>query len=283
LTDPAEESPRKQLGNRLRLLRVRAGLTGDKMPGFTQSKVSRLETGRTTPSLADIEAWARATNAGREEVAELAALVEQLAVATTSWRILHHLGRTEKQEDIAELERDSRAIRVFQPVMVPGLLQIAEYSRRVIEMSLSAPLSDVNLAVHARQERQAILYDQSKRFEFLLTETALRWSPGPPELMRAQLDRLTSVASLPNVQLGLIRLDAGPTAPFLHPFVVFESDQTVITVETFTAELSIRDPADIATYRQYLDQLRAMAVWADAAVREIQTMLPRPQAPDHPR
>lgn len=274
MTDPAEESPpRKQLGNRLRLLRVRAGLTGDKMPGFTQSKVSRLETGRTTPSLSDIEAWARATNASREEVGELAALVEQLAVATTSWRILHHLGRTEKQQDIAELERESQAIRIFQPVMVPGLLQIAEYSRRVIEMSLSSPLSDVNRAVHARQERQAILYDQAKRFEFLLTETALRWSPGPPELMRAQLDRLSSVASLPNVELGLIRLDAEPTAPFLHPFVIFEADQTVITVETFTAELSIRDPADIATYRQYLDQLRTMAVWADTAVREIQTML----------
>jgi hypothetical protein len=91
--------------------------------------VSRLETGRTTPSLTDIEVWARATSASQEEVGELAALVEQLAVSTTSWRILHHLGRTDKQQDIAELERESPAICVFQPVMIPGLLQIAEYAR----------------------------------------------------------------------------------------------------------------------------------------------------------
>jgi transcriptional regulator with XRE-family HTH domain len=273
LTDPTEESPRKQLGNRLRLLRVRAGLTGDRMPGFTQSKVSRLETGRTTPSLADIEAWARATSASREEVTELAGLVEQLAVATTSWRILHHLGRTEKQQDIAELEQESAAIRIFQPVMVPGLLQIADYARRSMQMSLAAPLPDVSRAVAARMERQAIIYDQGKRFEFLLTETALRWRPGPPEMMRAQLDRLVSVASLPNVELGIIRLDAEPALPFLHPFVIFEAEQTVITVETYTAELSIREPTDIATYRQYLDRLRSMALWADTAVREIQTML----------
>jgi transcriptional regulator with XRE-family HTH domain len=273
LSDPTEESPRKQLGNRLRLLRVRAGLTGDRMPGFTQSKVSRLETGRTTPSLADIEAWARATSAGREEVTELAGLVEQLAVATTSWRILHHLGRTEKQHDIAELEQESQAIRIFQPVMVPGLLQIADYARRSMQMSLAAPLTDVSRAVAARMERQAIIYDQGKQFEFLLTETALRWSPGPPEMMRAQLDRLVSVASLPNVQLGVIRLDAAPTLPFLHPFVVFEADETVITVETYTAELSIREPGDIVTYQHYLDRLRSMALWADTAVQEIQTML----------
>jgi transcriptional regulator with XRE-family HTH domain len=241
------------------------------MPGFTQSKVSRLETGRTTPSLADIGAWAQATNASREEVTELAGLVEQLAVATTSWRILHHLGRTEKQQDIAELERESQAIRIFQPVMVPGLLQIAEYARRVISMSLAAPLTDVGQAM-ARMERQAILYDPGRQFEFLLTETAVRWCPGPSEMMRAQLDRLASVASLPNVKLGFIRLDAEPAVPFLHPFVVFEAQQTVITVETFTAELSIRDPADIPTFHHYLDKLRAMALW-DIAVREIQTML----------
>lgn len=278
-----EESPRKQLGNRLRLLRVRAGLTGDTMPGFTQSKVSRLETGRTTPSLADIEAWARATSATQEEVGEMAALVEQLAVSTTSWRILHHLGRTEKQQDIAELERESRAICVFQPVMIPGLLQIAEYARRSMQMSLAAPLTDLSQAVAARMERQAILYDTGREFEFLLTEPALRWSPGPPEMMRAQLDRLISVASMPNIKLGVIKLETEATLPFLHPFVVFEGPETVITVETYTAELSIREAGDVATYRQYLDRLRAMARWADSATQTIQTMLPHPQAPDHPR
>lgn len=135
MSDPTEESPRKQLSNRLRLLRVRAGLTGERMPGFTQSKVSRLETGRTTPSLADIEAWTRATNASAEEITELAGLVEQLATSATSWRILHRLGLAEKQREIAELEREARHVRTFQPTMIPGLLQVADYARRVIEMA----------------------------------------------------------------------------------------------------------------------------------------------------
>jgi hypothetical protein len=47
-----------------------------------------------------------------------------------------------------------------------------------MQMSLAAPLPDVSRAVAARMERQAIIYDQGKRFEFLLTETALRWRPG---------------------------------------------------------------------------------------------------------
>ena len=83
----------------------------------------------------------------------------------------------------------------------------------------------------------------------------------------------TRCSQLSRTSSSVIRLDADPTLPFLHPFVIFEAEQTVITVETYTAELSIREPADIATYRQYLDRLRSMALWADTAAREIQTML----------
>jgi hypothetical protein len=129
----------------------------------------------------------------------------------------------------------------------------------------------------------AILYDTGRQFELLLTEPALRWSPGPPEMMRAQLDRLISVASMPNIKLGVIKLQTVPTLPFLHPFVIFEGQETVITVETYTAESSIRESGDIATYRQYLDRLRATAQWADSATQAIQTMLPHPQAPNHLR
>jgi transcriptional regulator with XRE-family HTH domain len=264
LSDPTEESPRKQLGNRLRLLRVRAGLTGDKMPGFTQSKVSRLETGRTTPSLADIEAWTRATNASAEEVTELASLVEQLATSATSWRILHRLGLAEKQREIAELEQEARHIRTFQPTMIPGLLQVADYARRVIEMAYRP--GDIASAIAARIERQSILYDQARRFDFLVTEGALRWLPGDMD-MRPQLDRLLSMASLPNVTLTVVPYGPG-RMPLLHPFVMWElEDETLITVETYSAELQVRDPADVQRYQEVWTRLMEDAVGGDEWIR----------------
>ena len=268
-------TPREQLAANLKALRVRAGLTGEQLASQTnlsQPKVSRIETGRSLPNLDEVMAWARATGASEDELAELAALVEQVATTATSWRILHRLGLAGKQQEIKELEQQARRIQTFQPVMVPGLLQVAEYARRVIEMAYQP--GDVGRAVAARLERQSILYDQSKQFDFLVTESALRWWPGPAELMRAQLDRLLSVASLPNVTLSVIPTGEAPI-PFLHPFVVWELEaETLVTVETYSAELTIRESQDVARYYEVLDRLRLAAQVEEAAIRVIQAFLP---------
>jgi transcriptional regulator with XRE-family HTH domain len=271
------EGARRRLGGKLLELRRRAGLTGAdlaRLLNTNQPRVSRIETGRSVPSVDDVRAWAEATHASPEEVAELGDLVRRLATETTSWRILHRLGLTQRQREIAELERESTAILVFQPTMMPGLLQIADYARRV--MAQGNPSSQTDLALAQRIERQTILYDQYKRFEFIITEGALRWRPGPPELMAAQLDRLISIASLPNVSLGVLMLDQEAPDAYLHPFVVFEmDDDTLITVETLSAELQVNEPEEIQVYRRTLERYRSAALWADQAVQVIRTLAAR--------
>jgi len=278
-------TPRQELGRRLLELRQKAGLTGAalaKRLGTTQPRVSRIETGRTVPNLDDVRTWADATNATPEEVAELGGLVHRLATEATSWRILHQLGLSHRQREIAELERQAAAILVFQPTMIPGLLQIADYARRVMSQGNPSSQPDLAQAVAERLERQTILYDQGKQFEFLLTEAALRWRPGPPELMRAQLDRVISVASLPNVSLGVLPFDIESPDAYLHPFVVFElGEDTFVNVETYSAGIQVHDPQEVEVYRRTLDRFRAAAKWADSAVREIQTIMPHPPAPGH--
>jgi hypothetical protein len=56
---------------------------------------------------------------------------------------------------------------------------------------------DTATAIALKLERQAVLYDKSKRFEFLLTESALRWQLYEPSVMAVQLDRLVSLPGLP--------------------------------------------------------------------------------------
>lgn len=278
-------TPREQLAANLKALRLRAGLTGEQLASrlrVSQPKVSRIENGKSVPTLADIEGWVRATNAKAEEVTELANLLDQIATEARSWRLVNRLGLAPRQHEIAELEQSAHTICVFQPVMVPGLLQIADYARRVMEMTYTAG-PDISAALAVRMERQAILYDQRKRFEFIVTEGALRWQPGPADMMRAQLDRLVSVASLPNVMLTLVLFGETPI-PLLHPFVVFELEgEALVTAETYSTELQLHDPGDIARYRQVLDQLRTVAV-PDATVplRALATSW-QGQAPDHPR
>jgi transcriptional regulator with XRE-family HTH domain len=270
---------RQQLGRKLLELRQRAGLSGAALAsrlGTTQPRISRIETGRTVPSLDDVRAWAEATNASQAELQELAGLLQHLAATATSWRILHRLGLTERQREIGELEKEATSIRVFQPTMVPGLLQIADYARRVMSQGNPSDQADIAAAVQKRLERQTILYDQTKRFEFLLTEAALRWRPGPPDMMRAQLDRLVSVANLPNVELGVIPLEAEAPDAYLHPFVIFElGDDPLVTVETYSAEMQVSDPQDVAVYWRTVDRLRPVARWGEDATREIHAIVQR--------
>ena len=261
-------TPREQLGSRLRQLRTRAGLSGDalaKASGLSQSKISRVETGRSLPSVEEVRAWATATDATPEELTELAALVEQVATTATSWRVLQRLGLVERQREIADLESQANRILTFQPVVIPGLLQIADYARRVMAMGYAGEADP--RAVAARLERQSILYEESKQFEFLITEGALRWRPGDMN-MRPQMDRLISAANLTNVTLGIVPFDAAPTI-FMNQFVLWElPDEALVTVETYSAELTVTEAHDLARYREVWQRLSAAARWAPDVLRE---------------
>jgi hypothetical protein len=203
-----------------------------------------VERGQSLPDLAEVRAWARATRATRAELAEVAGLLDQVATTATSWRILHQLGLAQKQLEISELERQTLRLQTFQPTMIPGLLQTADYARRMIEMAYEP--GDVARAVAARLERQTVLYDTSKRFDFLLTDGALRWADP------AQRDRLRSVATMPNVTISLTTA----AFPFLHPFVIWHlADERLVTVETYSAELQVRDEADLARYQEVWQRL----------------------------
>jgi len=265
-----------ELGDRLRDLRRRAGLTGDQVAartGLSQSKISRIETGATTPSLDDVAVLTRATGATEAELREIAGLVEHLATTATSWRILHQLGLTGKQRAVAELEARADVIRIFQPVMVPGLLQIVEYTRQLMLMGNPSGQADIAGAVAARMDRQMILYDQAKQFDFVVTEGALRFQVGSSDVMRAQLDRIQSLASLPNLTLSLIPAHA-QAFPHLHPFVIFESAETLVTIETYTAELQVHEPRDVERYHQVLDRLKGSALTGQDALVLLRSIMP---------
>ncbi|MGH8887987.1 MAG: helix-turn-helix domain-containing protein [Egibacteraceae bacterium] len=260
-------SPRRRLAALLRDLRVAAGLTGEELGarcGWTQSKVSKIETGRTPPQVGDVEAWARATGAPEEVRADLVERAEAALTEASTWRAELQQGLAAKQQRVGQLEAEATSIRVFMPSAVAGLLQTAEYARRVFTLADVTGQRDIPAAVTARLERQQILYDETKRFEFVLTEAALRWRPGPPSMLLGQLGRIASLDSLPSVEIGVIPFTVEATT--LHPetFTILGGEDTLVLVETVTAELAVRDPRDVAAYVDLFGRLREQAVFSEA-------------------
>lgn len=271
MTPARAARPHRGLGLALRGLRLDSGLTGQQLAertGLSQSTVSRLELGQATPSLADIEDWARATGASPEQLGELRTLAEAAAIETISWSKASRRGLPALQQDVRELEATSATILNFQPTIIPGLLQTADYARRLVMSGYPSGRPDIVAAVSARLDRQSILYDDSKRLEFVIAEAALRWRLGPRQVMLAQLDRVANVATLPAVTIGIIPQVAEVDAWHIHGFAILDdrSDGSpVVRVETLTTGLSISEPEAVERYRQAYRNLSASAVFGDEA------------------
>lgn len=195
-----------RLGAELRRLRSLSGLTTRALAaqaGLSNARVSRVELGQSLLSLPELDAWAAAVSASPEARIRLRELAE-IAHGTVEPFRISRAHRSHLEENAADLEARAGRIITVQPQVVPGLLQTAEYARRLLELVDPTGQRDIPVAVAARMRRQEALYDAGKQFEFILTEAALRWPAGDRAVMAAQYDRIASVSTLTNVKLGII-------------------------------------------------------------------------------
>jgi len=269
----AQPGKRQRLGAELRRARELSGLSGRELAqriGISQSKVSRVESGSALLSIPEVAAWASATRASSDVAGLLSALTEAAYTEVHNWGSMLR-DRPHIQGDIQDLERRARKILTFQPSVVPGLLQTAEYARRVFTMFQPPYLEqEIPEVLGARLDRQTALFGDRQRFDFLITEAALRWRPGPPALLQAQLDRISSLSTLDTVSVGVIPLSAEAVTNTSHGFVLFEmaehdESDAMVLVETIHANLTVNDPESIALYRTRWSLLMQMALSGDEA------------------
>jgi transcriptional regulator with XRE-family HTH domain len=281
----ASEHSRIRLGAELRRLRVLAGLSGTQMAAemsarlpdasLSQSTLSRAERGEGVLSAGQIAVWCDITGAGEER----RVLVVALAEAAVNEVIPHSdrltAGLAAVQTTVQNLERTAQTLRNFQPGFIPGLLQTAEYARRILTMA--DPAANVGEAVAARLARQSRLYEPERRHEFLLTEAALRFRPGPGEdVHTGQLDHLAAVVTLSTISFGVIPQGAEMYAMIRCGFILYEDREddrpAFARVETPHATLDASDPADVQTYRDQLGLLRRSAIYGTDAISFVRSI-----------
>ncbi|MFE6153671.1 helix-turn-helix domain-containing protein [Streptomyces sp. NPDC057889] len=265
---------REALGRRLRELRMSAPgerLTGTRLAqllGWAQPKISKLENGKQTATPEDLRAWADATGQP-DAYGELLARLRGFESHIRSWRRQLAAGHHPVQQSVAAEYERSSVVHGFESATVPGILQTADYARHVFTRyaELQRSPGDTEAAVRARMKRQELLYDEGRRFEILIGETALRSLVCPPSVLAAQLDRLAGVIGLDTVSLGIIPLSASLKIPPTVPFWVH--DERLVMVETWHAELWVDDAASIALHLRTWRTLRESAVFGRDAQRLI--------------
>jgi transcriptional regulator with XRE-family HTH domain len=262
----AQQAP-DALAARLRDIRKDAELTARQVAhaaGWHESKCSRIEHARTVPSPADIRAWCAICGVS-DQAADLTATLRGIESMYVEWRRMVRSGMLKLQEAPQSLYERTRQFRIYEPGVIPGLFQTAEYARarmgRIVEFN-GIP-DDLDAAVAARLDRQRVLRKGDHHFAVVLEEWALRSRIGSPEMMADQLEHLSRELALPNAAIGIIPASAARTMWSSPGFWIY--DESRVLIETPAAELSITQPREITVYLRTFAELAAMAVYGSRA------------------
>lgn len=261
----AISASRRRLAAALKGLRTDAHLSaqalGDEL-GWSQSKVSKIENGRTVPSVEDVRRWLHRFSVTGDAAQDLIDVATEVSTQAVAWRDVNRGGPAARQRSRNVAEAETTGMAIYQSEVVPGLLQTPEYARTLLEIHSLVDPHDIPAMVLSRLDRQPILFDESRPFDVVITETALRWRPGNRAVALGQLDRISVLAKLPNVSIGVITRERQETANPLHSFVLLRyPDHAQVQVETLTSELELSDPRDLAIYEDFFRAQKQQAVY----------------------
>jgi transcriptional regulator with XRE-family HTH domain len=269
LTDrPSPAVRRRRLGNELRSLRERAGLTIDAVADrldFSSSKVSRIETGHTGASAADVRAMVALYGLDGQAADALVQIARE-AKAKGWWlqygKVL--IGR------YVGLEAGASKIYSFEAQVVPGLLQLPDYTRLLIRAARpDLTNEEMDDRIRIRDKRRALIDKDENPIDLwaIIDEAVLHRMVGDASLMRQQIERLQMVAERPNVTLQVIPFGAGAHAGMDGSFSILEyedeADPDVVFAENAAGGLFMEKDEDLRRYRFVFDRLQASALSAE--------------------
>ncbi|WP_370421176.1 helix-turn-helix domain-containing protein [Streptomyces sp. QH1-20] len=260
---------RRMLGTELRALREGLGHTADQMArhlGWHQTKVSRIENGRSGVRVHELEAMLDLYGVKDPEAREGLVGLARESKGRMWWTPYSDV-ITPRYASYIALETEAASKRTFEMTLVPGLLQTPEYTRAVITaLAPETTPEALDALVNVRLARQNATLRRSSplRLWAVVDEAALRRSTGGAQVMVKQLHCLLDASEEPNVTLQVLPFAAGGHASMLGSFSILQfpirSDLDVVCTESYVSSIQLERRTDLATYSQLFDGLRATAL-----------------------
>jgi transcriptional regulator with XRE-family HTH domain len=253
---------RRELGARLRALRLASGLTAEDVAArmeVSPAKISRIETGARGVSIADVRFLCDLYGVSTEERDRLLTLTRESK--RRSW--WQQYGLPESLATYIGLEDAAVSIQQYETSIVPPLLQTEEYAHALVSGAGFYAVPEQEQLVQARMTRQEILTaSPALQLWAVIDEAALHRMVGGPEVTRAQLQALAERSRAKNITLQVIPFAAGAHPGLNSSFIILhlEEVQDVVYVEGLIGNFYLQSPADIVRYRRTFDELRAVAL-----------------------
>jgi transcriptional regulator with XRE-family HTH domain len=214
--DP-DTDPRAFLGRELRYGRVAAGFSSQEALAarldFDRTVIAKAETGDRPPTDEVLDAWCEACSLDRELFGRWAAFARRTDGPVPSWF-----------ESWLEAERLAHMLRIWQPLVIPGLLQTAEYARALF-LAAGADQDRADDLVTVRLDRQAILErPDPPHVVAVIDDSVLHRLIGSPQIMADQLARVADLAERPNIAVQVVPSETGANAGLSGAFDLASGD-----------------------------------------------------------
>jgi len=273
----------RRLTSELKRLREAAGLSVEQAAAqlnWSYSKLNRFELGRAIPEpkvVAQILRLYGVEGQRHESLVQLAREAhergwwETLGVFTGSY---------------VGLEDEASFLRLWRPLLIPGLFQTEDYARALIEAALaewSPP--EVEKRVRARIARQTLLgRPNAPQVHAVIGEGVLRQEVGGRDVLHEQLRRLLEITrKRPNVILQVLPFGAGASVglegAFTHLEFPEEVDPDVSYIEDLSGEQYIESVDGNRRLRLAHDRIADQALSIEASAEMIADIVKESSSP----
>lgn len=253
---------RMLLGARLRKLREAAGVSRE-YAGYairsSDSKISRLELGRTGCKLRDVSDLLDLYQVSEDERATLIAMAS--SANAPGWWQQYGDGVPDWFAPYLGLEQAAEVIRCYEVQFVPGLLQTGDYARAELQIEAGDdPALNTEQLVSVRIRRQQVLHrPRPPRLWAVIDEAALRRPIGGASVTRAQLEHLIEMARLSHVSIQVAPFGAGGRAVARGPITMLRFPEAalpdMVYLEQHATAVYLSKPADRLYYWNILNRL----------------------------
>jgi hypothetical protein len=269
---------RRRLGAELKRCRESAGLTQEAVSRhfeWNTAKLTRIETARVAVTARDVRdlltLYGRHDESYRDAMVELARLSKERSWWTDYKDVM-------RPGNFVGLEAGAATMRVFEPVVVPGLLQTEAYIRALMRSGSDVPSDVMDRRVKLRLHRQNRLSGPNPlELVAVVDESVVRRNIGGEVGMRKQLEHILDIAQSPNVTIRILPLDFGEHLFLGGPAALLEFRETthldVVYLEGLAGDLYEEQPSEVARYRKEFDRLSAGALDHRASLKMIEGLL----------
>ncbi|GAA4207281.1 helix-turn-helix domain-containing protein [Actinocatenispora rupis] len=255
---------RRRIASELRRLRAGTGMSAEeagRRVGLSKSAISRIENAESTGQVATVAALMRLYGVADEDVEQIEVIARQ--ARTRGWWQRWNDVLPAWFDTYVGLESEASHISEYEPQLVPGLLQTADYARSVIRAEHpDDTVEEVERRVELRLQRQHA--DDPPKLWIVLDEAVLHRIVGSREIMRAQLKRVLDTAQRPGNDIQVLSFEAGEHGSMGSAFFILRfpdpRDTPCVYLENRAGSLYLEEVDEVQQYTTLFDHLRATAL-----------------------